>query len=197
MRWARSPTLLITPGNTGAPAISGTSQAGDTLSESHGSWLPTSSTLAYQWESCDTSGAGCSPIPGATAQTYKLTTADVGRTVAVQETASQNGATSSPAASALTGVVQAAPSSGSGNPGGGGNPSSGGNPSNGGNPGGGQPSPTGQTPPPVGVDSAHLRGLLGNVLVVHGRALDRALLQRGSYSFTFGPVGRSALDRLV
>ncbi len=64
---------VVTPANTRPPTISGTPQAGDTLSESHGSWLPTSSTLAYQWESCDTSGAGCSPIPGATAQTYKLT----------------------------------------------------------------------------------------------------------------------------
>ncbi|MGA9857826.1 MAG: hypothetical protein WBQ18_08175, partial [Solirubrobacteraceae bacterium] len=66
-------TVLITPGNTAVPAISGTPQAGDTLTASHGSWLPSTSTLANQWESCDSSGAGCSPIPGATAQTYKLT----------------------------------------------------------------------------------------------------------------------------
>jgi hypothetical protein len=180
---------VVTPANTAAPTISGTPQAGDTLSESHGSWLPTNSTLAYQWESCDTSGAGCSPIPGATAQTYKLTPADVGHTVAVQETGSQNGASSSPAASAPTAVVQAAPSSGGGNPGGG-NPS-------GGNPSGGQPAPTGQTPPPVGVDSAHLRGLLDNALGVHGRtARIRALLQRGGYSFTFTApaAGRLAID---
>ena len=170
---------VVAPANTLPPTISGTPQADDTLSESHGSWLPTSSTLAYQWESCDASGAGCSPIPGATAQTYKLTPADVGHTVAVQETGSQNGASSSPAASAPTAVVQAAPSSG-------GNPGGGGNPSGGGNPGGGQSSPTGRTPSPVGVDTAHLRGLLGSVLVVHGRpARIGALLKRGGYSFTF------------
>lgn len=185
---------VVTPANTRTPTISGTPQAGDTLSESHGSWLPTSSTLAYQWESCDISGAGCSPIPGATAQTYMLTPADVGHTVAVQETGSQNGASSSPAASAPTAVVQAAPSSGGGNPGGG-NPSGGGNPGGGGNPTGGQPAPTGQTPPPVGVDSAHLRGLLGNVLVLHGRtARIRALLQRDGYSFTFSAPSAGRLS---
>jgi hypothetical protein len=93
--------------------------------------------------------------------------------------------------------VQAAPSSGGGNPGGGnpggGNPG-GGNPS-GGNPSGGQPDPTGQTPPPVGLDLAHLRGLLGNVLVVHGRtARIRALLERGGYSFTFSAPSAGRLS---
>ena len=109
--------------------------------------------------------------------------------MAVQETGSQNGASSSPAASAPTAVVQAAPSSG-------GNPGGGGNPSGGGNPGGGQPSPTGRTPSPVGVDAAHLRGLLGNVLVVHGRTarIRRALLQRGGYSFTFGAPSAGRLS---
>ena len=119
---------VVTPADTRPPAISGTPQAGDTLTESHGSWLPSSSTLAYQWESCDASGASCSPIAGATGQAYKLSSADVGHTVTVEETASQNGASSSPAPSAPTGVVKAAPSGGGGNPGGGGSP------------GGGQPS---------------------------------------------------------
>jgi hypothetical protein len=195
-------SVLITPGNTAAPTISGAPQVGDTLSESQGSWLPSSSTLAYQWESCDTSGAGCSPIPGATAQTYKLTSAEVGHTVLVQETASQNGASSSPAASIPTGVVQAAPSSGGGNPGGanpggGSNPAGGTNPAGGSTPGGSQPTPTGNAPSPVGVSAAQLRGLLGNALAAHGQAARiRALLKHGAYSFTFSApaAGRLAIS---
>ncbi|MGZ4165705.1 MAG: hypothetical protein ACXVVK_00535 [Solirubrobacteraceae bacterium] len=183
---------VVTPGNTGAPTISGTAQQGQTLTESHGSWLPSTSTLTSQWESCDSSGAGCSPIPGATGQTYKLTSADVGHTVVVQETASQNGASSSPAASAPTGVVQAAPTSGG--PGGGGNPG-GGNPSGGGSASGGQPTPAGNAPSPVGVDVAHLRGLLGNALGVHGRtARIRALLLRGGYSVIFSAPSAGRLS---
>jgi hypothetical protein len=176
----------VTPATTQPPTISGTPRVGDTLSESHGTWLPSTSMLAYQWESCDTSGAGCSPVQGATAQTYKLTSADVGRTVVVQETASQNGASSSPAASAPTAVAQAAPSSSGGNPGGGGNPS-----------GGTHPTPIGHAPSPAGVDAAHLRGLLGKALGVHGQAARiRALLKRGGYSFTFTAptAGRLAIS---
>lgn len=193
---------VVAPANTATPTISGTAQEGDTFSESHGSWFPSSSTLAYQWESCDTSGAGCAPISGATAQTYKLTSGDVGHTVVVQETASQNGASSSPATSAPTGVVQAMPPSGGGNPGGGGNPTGGGNPAGGSTPGrsapgGGQPTPAGNTPSPVGVDTAQLRGLVGNALGVHGQAARiPALVKRGGYSFTFTApsAGRLAIS---
>jgi hypothetical protein len=185
---------VVTPANTTAPTISGTPRQGDTLTESPGTWQPSSSMVTRQWESCDASGAGCAPIPRATAQTYQLTPADVGHTVVVQETASDNGATSS-AASVPTGVVQAAPSTGggsSGNPGGG----SGGNP--GGNPSGGQPTPTGISPSPGVVKLAvQLRGLLINALAVHGQAAQiRALLKRGGYSFTFTApsAGRLAIS---
>jgi hypothetical protein len=181
-------SALITPGNIGAPSISGTAQEGQTLSESHGSWKPSSSTLGgYQWESCDASGVGCVAIPGATAQTYKLTSSDVGHTVVVQETASSNGATSSPAASLPTGVVQAAPSASGGS---GGNPggSSGGNPGggSGGNPGSVKPVPTPVSTPGVVKPTVQLRGLVANTLAVHGGAAQiRALLKRGGYAFTF------------
>lgn len=196
-------TTVVTPANTAAPTISGTPQAGNTLTESRGSWLPGSSALSYQWESCDTSGTGCSPIPGATAQTYKLTSGEVGHTVLVQETASQNGASSNPAASIPTGVVQAAPTSGGDNPGGGGNPGGGSNPGGGGTPAGGstpggsQPTPTGNAPSPVGVTTAQLRGLLANALAAHGQAARiHALLKHGGYSFTFSApaAGRLAIS---
>ena len=170
---------VVTPGNSAAPTISGTPQQGDTLTEAPGTWLPSSSMVTRQWESCDASRAGCAPIPGATAQTYKLTSSDVGHTVVVQEAASSNGATSSPAASLATGVVQAAPSTNggsSGNPGGG----------SGGNPGSVKPVPTPVSTPGVVKPTVQLRGLLANTLAVHGGAAQiRALLKRGGYAFTF------------
>ena len=33
-------TTVVTPGNTAAPTISGTAQAGQKLTESHGCWIP-------------------------------------------------------------------------------------------------------------------------------------------------------------
>ncbi len=197
---------VVTPANTAAPTISGTPQQGDTLTESHGLWAPSSSTLAVQWESCDASGLNCAAIPGATAQKYTLTPADVGHTVVAQETASSNGAASGPAASSATGVVQAAPSTSGGS---GGNPggASGGNPggSSGGSLGGGsggnqgsvKPVPTPVSTPGVVRLTVQLRGLVANTLAVHGGAAQiRALLKRGGYAFTFSApfAGRLAVS---
>jgi hypothetical protein len=186
-------SAAITPGNTGAPSISGAAQEGNTLTESHGSWLPSNSTLGYQWETCDASGAGCSAIPGATSQAYKLTSSDVGHAVVVQETASQNGATSSPASSAPTGVVQAAPSGTGGAGGTGGMGGTGGTGKTGGGQGGGQPIPIGSSSAPAAVSAAQLR----NTLTVRGNAARiRMLLKRGGYSFTFTApsAGRLAIS---
>ena len=185
---------VVTPANTAVPTISGTPQQGDTLTESHGLWAPSGSTLAVQWESCDASGLNCAAIPGATSQNYTLTPTDVGHTVVAQETGTFNSA-SSPAASLATSVVQAPPSAG-GNPGGGsgGNPggSSGGNPGgssgggSGGNPGSVKPVPAPVSTPGVVKPAVYFRGLLANALAVHGGAAQiRALLKRGGYVFTF------------
>ena len=96
-----------------APAISGTTTVGQTLTESHGGWTNSPTGYAYQWEDCDSSGGNCAAISGATSQTYTLSSADVGHTIVVQETASNAGGSSSPASSAATGVVVAASTPGS------------------------------------------------------------------------------------
>jgi hypothetical protein len=88
------------------PAISGTAQAGQTLSESHGGWSPSPSSYSYQWEACDSVGANCSPISGATQETYTVALGQVGDTLQVQETAFDQTAPSRPIASASTSVVQ-------------------------------------------------------------------------------------------
>jgi hypothetical protein len=96
------------PTNTGLPAISGTLQVGQTLSSSTGTWSGTPTAYAYQWRRCDSTGAGCSSIAGASSSSYTTQTADLGSTLVVVVTAS-NSAGSASAASAPSGVVSGSP----------------------------------------------------------------------------------------
>lgn len=73
------------PVNTQAPKISGSAKVGGTLKATAGKWDPQDVTVAYQWLR---NGA---PIQGATAATYKVTKADVGTTLSVRVTATQQG----------------------------------------------------------------------------------------------------------
>src|SRR5439155_7964015 len=63
-----APTPLA-PSNTSPPTISGTAQAGKTLTADPGSWSGlTPMTYSYSWRRCDTSGANCTVISGAANQ---------------------------------------------------------------------------------------------------------------------------------
>jgi hypothetical protein len=73
----------LLPQSAGAPTISGTVTVGQTLTASTGTWLNFPVTYAYQWQRCDAAGANCAPIAGATAQTYVITSSDVGFTLEV------------------------------------------------------------------------------------------------------------------
>src|SRR5206468_5906408 len=91
------------PANTSPPTISGTAQVGQPLTASPGTWTGTQPiSYAYQWQRCDSSGANCNPITGATSAGYTATTAEVRSTVAERVTATHGGgrvaATSSPTA---------------------------------------------------------------------------------------------------
>jgi len=78
----------LAPANTTPPTITGTPAAGQTLSEVDGQWTgATPITFTYVWQACDATGGTCAPITGATAKTYLLTTAEVGKTVRVVVTA--------------------------------------------------------------------------------------------------------------
>jgi hypothetical protein len=100
-------TSAVAPTNTGAPTVSGAPQQDQTLTADPGSWSGTQPiTYAYQWRRCDTSGGNCSDIAAATAQTYTLTSADVGSTIRAAVTAS-NTAGSSTAVSSPTSTVTA------------------------------------------------------------------------------------------
>ena len=100
-------TTPTPPVNTSPPIISGTPQDGQTLTASTGSWSGTQPiTYGYQWQRCDSGGANCVVIAGATGPTYLATSVDVGRTLRVVVTAT-NSAGSAGATSAATTVVQA------------------------------------------------------------------------------------------
>jgi hypothetical protein len=97
------------PTNTSLPTISGTTQDGQTLSGSTGTWSGTPPfTYAYQWRRCDTAGTNCVDVTGATGKTYALGPADVGKTIRVAVTATNRGG-STTATSDPTAVVAAAP----------------------------------------------------------------------------------------
>src|SRR5205814_6497781 len=102
---ATAVVLPLAPANTAAPAISGTAQQGQTLTESHGSWTNNPTSFSYQWLQCDGEGNGCQPISGATNQTYVPNGNDVGHRLKVSETASNAGGSSSPSTSAASAVV--------------------------------------------------------------------------------------------
>ena len=108
-------SALITPAvptNAGPPVIAGTAAQAQTLTEQHGTWnedYPAPLSYSYQWEDCNTAGAGCVAIPGATAASYTPSAGDIGHTLIVVETAANSGGSSAPAASAPTAPVVSAP----------------------------------------------------------------------------------------
>jgi inosine-uridine nucleoside N-ribohydrolase len=87
------------------PLIAGSTNQGQTLTESHGSWSNSPTGYSYQWEDCDSKGNNCSPVAGATGQSYLLSAIDVGSTIRVTETARNATGLGSPASSVATAVV--------------------------------------------------------------------------------------------
>jgi hypothetical protein len=93
------------PSSSTPPSISGSAFVGSTLTVNAGTWSGTQPiTLTHQWRRCDTSGASCTDIAGATGTSYQLVAGDAGSTVRVRETAT-NTAGSAFADSQPTAVV--------------------------------------------------------------------------------------------
>ena len=96
------------PTNTSLPTISGTAAVASTLTAFVGTWTGTTPiTYTYQWKRCNTAGASCTTITGATSTSYTVTTADAGSTLRVAVTASNSAGTGTPVDSAATAVVAA------------------------------------------------------------------------------------------
>jgi hypothetical protein len=96
---------LPTAGNTVAPAITGTAAVNRVLTTSTGSWNGAATAFAYQWQRCLPGGASCSNIPGATASTYTLTSADAGNVVRSTVSATNVNGASPYAVSGISSVV--------------------------------------------------------------------------------------------
>ncbi len=92
------------PANRVRPTIAGVSEEGQTLTANPGAWEGGPISYAYQWQDCDTAGANCTNISGASASTYHLGASDVGDTVVVAVTA-RNAGGSTTASSAPTATI--------------------------------------------------------------------------------------------
>ncbi len=118
----------LVPDNTTRPAISGTAQAGQTLTTTNGTWVSSSPvTYTYRWRRCS---PACAFISGANASSYLVASSDVGSTIDVVISGTNTGGGTDANATATATVIAApvAPASGGGSSGG----SSGGGSSGGG-----------------------------------------------------------------
>ena len=77
------------------PDVEQTAQVGAQLHVTNGVWSPTPTAFTYGWLRCNSSGASCASIAGATAATYTPVTADLGFTLRGAVTASGGPALSS------------------------------------------------------------------------------------------------------
>ncbi|HEY8581903.1 MAG TPA: hypothetical protein VIL49_03120, partial [Capillimicrobium sp.] len=133
------------PARTSDPVLSGTAQAGGTLTTDDGTWNGIAgATWSHGWQRCDASGSGCADIAGAVGRTYGPTTDDVGKRLRSRVTATTS-AGSATAYSAPSPIVAAG--------GGGGGTGGGGTvtpvpPGGGGGGGGGAPTPPPSAPVP-------------------------------------------------
>lgn len=89
------PTQLTEAWITGSPGV------GETLEANPGLWSPAPDTTSFQWY------ADGEPIPGATDDTYDVTTAELGTEITVEVTVSAEGCAEASATSAATDEVEA------------------------------------------------------------------------------------------
>lgn len=98
------------PAITASATISGTTNFGQTLTSTTGTWNNLPTTYTYQWLRAATSGGTYSAISGATSSTYVLASADVGQFIRVAVTATNVGGSTTDTSTATT-VVNALTSS--------------------------------------------------------------------------------------
>jgi hypothetical protein len=98
------------PVNTSLPTITGTASVGQLLTAAVGSWEnQTTLTFTYRWRRCNAQGQACQDIPGATQQTYQLTSSDIGSRIVVVVTARDAANATHDASSAATPAVTGIP----------------------------------------------------------------------------------------
>ena len=98
------------PSNTSLPVIAGTAQDGQTLTVAKGSWSsPDPLSYHYQWQRCDSTGANCVNVAGATTSSRKLTSADVGAQITAVVSATDRENQTGQATAIAVGPVTAPP----------------------------------------------------------------------------------------
>lgn len=106
-QWANNTGPVVpVPVNLTLPTIAGTAQVGSTLTGTDGTWTNSPTGYTYRWL------ADGVAIGGATANTFLLTTAQVGAVITFEVTASNAGGNSAPATSAATSAVLPLPPTG-------------------------------------------------------------------------------------
>src|SRR5262249_23997318 len=68
-------------------------------------WEGSPASVSHQWLLCNSSGASCANIAGATGTTYTLASTDVGGRIKVAETATNAGGNSAPSFSSVTSII--------------------------------------------------------------------------------------------
>ena len=76
-------TAGLVPTLKAQATVAGTTQPGQVLSANRGTWTGDQLAFDYQWQRCDSAGAGCSRILGAAAATYTVTAGDLASTLRV------------------------------------------------------------------------------------------------------------------
>jgi hypothetical protein len=90
-------TAPVQPLNDGAASVTPSAQVqdGQNFAATNGSWHgATGLAFTYVWKRCDSTGAACQAISGATSQTYTAGAPDTGQTLRVKVSASKNGSAS-------------------------------------------------------------------------------------------------------
>lgn len=95
------------------PSVSGTAAVGQELTANPGTWNNIPDRYAYQWQQCDSAGAACTAIAGATGTVFGVRSADLGKTLRVEVTAI-NPFGRTPKTSNATGIVRASGGGGGG-----------------------------------------------------------------------------------
>lgn len=95
------------PVSIGAPVVSGATVRGTTLIVTSGSWNPSATAVAYQWQR--DAGSGFADISGETGTTYTLTAADEGASVRVHVVASNASGSGAADSAAVGPVIPATP----------------------------------------------------------------------------------------
>ena len=98
-------TATGVPRNTDRPEISGTPEAGQTLTADEGTWTGSPTSYSFQWQRCDADNiVACLNVAGATSKSYALHTGDIGYRLRVRVTA-HNARGTTTASSATTSVI--------------------------------------------------------------------------------------------